>query len=326
MQGKLVSHLEIRQGMLSGTVTNRLSIALSDVYVLMARMLVRVGDLGPGQTRQIKLTLPLPPANGDRLPACGSLAQQLGIQVPNILATYDHFFLGGSSAAPSSSPQASLSMPSNERQRHADLLTFMFASLRCSHPPLVATGPSATLIGWMDQTQGVAHDLLINGLHPSGQHETLLLSHLDVSYATGVLVLSPDMLPGSFVDVQAVSMRRVSPMSYALAKGHATFEYTLPASSHLSAQTISLSQPVDNFLPFTDDLTLPHTHVELYNWQTATWDIIPLTQVAPFTTTNADAYLSADGRLLVQYVNQQHGLADITFARPFLTITGNVVA
>jgi hypothetical protein len=91
-------------------------------------------------------------------------------------------------------------------------------------------------------------------------------------------------------------------------------------------QTISLSQPVDNFLPFTDDLTLPHTHVELYNWQTGTWDIIPLTQVSSFTTTNVGAYLSADGSLLVQYVNQQHGLADITFARPLLTITGNVVA
>jgi hypothetical protein len=322
IQGKLVSHLALGQGMVSGTITNTTSLTLRDVYVLLSHTLVRVGDLMPGQTRQIKLAVPSQSPSGG-LSLCDSITQQLGVQTS--AALYRFFFLRGALSSSSSSPSSrAFSMPTNEQQRHTSLLAFMFAALHCNHSPLVATGSSATLMGWADQPQGVANDLRINSIHPAGQHETLLVSPLDISYAAGPQVLPPDMLPGSLVDVRAVSMRRVSQTSYALAKGQATFEYTLPASSHLHPQTLTLNQPADGFLPRTDDLTLPNTHVALYNWQTASWDIVHLTQSTSFTTQDVGAYLSADGRLLVQYVNQQNGLADMTFARPTLTITGNV--
>ena len=69
----------------------------------------------------------------------------------------------------------------------------------------------------------------------------------------------------------------------------------------------------------------PHasaSHVALYNWQTNSWDIIRLTQSAPFTTQNTNAYLSPDGRILVQYVNLASDFSDVAFTRPLLTVTG----
>src|SRR5205807_10632105 len=50
MQGSIISHLVLSQGMLSGTVTNRLPTALSDVYLLMLHRIVRIGNMAAGQT------------------------------------------------------------------------------------------------------------------------------------------------------------------------------------------------------------------------------------------------------------------------------------
>jgi hypothetical protein len=61
---------------------------------------------------------------------------------------------------------------------------------------------------------------------------------------------------------------------------------------------------------------------DCYNWQTNSWDIIRLTQSASDTTQNAKAYLSPDGRILVQYVNQASDFSDIAFTKPSLTVTG----
>jgi hypothetical protein len=69
----------------------------------------------------------------------------------------------------------------------------------------------------------------------------------------------------------------------------------------------------------------PHSsasHIALYNWQTNSWDIINLTQSAPFTTQHAQVDLSPDGRMLVQYVNQASDFSDRAFTMPSLTITG----
>ena len=69
----------------------------------------------------------------------------------------------------------------------------------------------------------------------------------------------------------------------------------------------------------------PHSsasHVALYNWQTNSWDIIHLTQSAPFTTQNAQVYFSPDGRMLVQYVDQPSDFSEIAFTMPSLTVSG----
>jgi uncharacterized membrane protein YhaH (DUF805 family) len=312
MQGGIVSHLVLGQGTLTGTVTNRLLIALNDAYVLMPHSIAPIGNLGPGQTSSARLSLPLPSTKGG-LPACGSLVKQMVANDTGILTEYDHLFTH-------SFPQ-SLS----ERQRHLSLLAFLLTALQCSNPPLEATGSSAILIGWADQPVDGVNAVTFNGIHPGGLHETVLLAPVDITYAAGPLTLPPDVLPGRLVDAEAQNVRLLSPNSYALTSGQVTFEYSVPTSEHLHVQTITVSQPADSSIPpdMIPGSSLSSTsHISLYNWQTSSWNAISLTQSASFTTQNAKAYLSPDGRVLVQYVNQASGLASIAFTKPSLTITG----
>src|SRR5260370_7836025 len=75
MQGSIISHLVLGQETLTGTVTNMLHTALSDVYVLMPHSFARIGNLGPGQTSSVRLPLPLPSIN-EALPPSKPLVNQ----------------------------------------------------------------------------------------------------------------------------------------------------------------------------------------------------------------------------------------------------------
>jgi uncharacterized membrane protein YhaH (DUF805 family) len=311
-RGGIISHLVLVQGALTGTVTNTLPTALSDVYLLMHRSIVRVGNLAPGQTRHVTLSLAVPSTNGG-LPPCNSLVKQVVGNDPGMLSGYDRLFTSGV-------PQSF-----NARQRHLNLLAFFLTSSQCSNPPLEAAGSSATLIGWADQPLDGVNTVTMNGINPGGIHETLLLADLAITYPAGSLTLPPDVLPGRLVDAQALGARLLSPDAYAMSHGQITFEYSVPSAEHLSIQTMTFSQPADTSISTYRQPGGSHngsSHVALYNWQTSSWDIIPLTQTTSFTTQNAKAYLSPDGRILVQYVNQASDFSDIAFTKPSLTVTG----
>src|SRR5258708_16956184 len=126
-----------------------------------------------------------------------------------------------------------------EKQRHASLLAFLMTSLQCSHSPLAA-GSFATLVGWADHPLDTANNLTFNGIHPGGLHETLLLAPLTMTYAAGSLTLAGDVLPGRLVDAEAVSIRPLSALSYMVEMGQLTFEYSVPASSQLHVQAMTL--------------------------------------------------------------------------------------
>ncbi len=312
MQGSIISHLVLGQETLTGTVTNMLHTALSDVYVLMPHSFARIGNLGPGQTSSVSLPLSLPSINGG-LPQCESLVKQMVGSNTDILTEYDHLF------------SRSFTQSLSERQRHLNLLAFLLTALQCNNPPLEATGLSATLIGWANQPLDGVNAVTFNGIHPGGLHETALLTPLDITYPAGSVTLPSDMLPGRLVDIEAQGIRLLSPASYALAGGQVTFEYSMPTSEHLHIQKITFSEPTDSSIPPNTGPGSPFistTHISLYNWQSNSWDAISLTQSASYTTQNATAYLGPDGRILVQYVNHASGFNEIAFTKPSLTITG----
>ena len=87
---------------------------------------------------------------------------------------------------------------------------------------------------------------------------------------------------------------------------------------------MTLSQPMDPSILPGEQPGGSHgsSHVALYNWQTNSWEIIRLTQSIPFSTQNAQAYFSLDGRMLVQYVDQASDYSEIAFTMPSLTVTG----
>jgi uncharacterized membrane protein YhaH (DUF805 family) len=312
IQGGIISHLMLGQGILSGTVTNTLPTGLSDAYLLMPHSILHIGNLAAGQTSRVTLSLTAPSTNGNQ-PSCASLVKQVVNSDAGIITGYDHLFV------------RSVSQSLSERQRHLNLLAFMLTASQCGNSPLEAAGSSATLIGWADQPLAGENTVTVNGIQPGGLHETAVVADLDIAFATGSLTLPPDVLSGRLVDAAALKAGLLSSSSFTLTHGQITFEYSLPASQHFRIQTMTLSQPMDpSTLPYKQPGG-PHSsasHIALYNWQTNSWDIINLTQSAPFTTQHAQVYLSPDERILVQYVNQASDFSDRAFTMPSLTITG----
>ncbi len=145
-----------------------------------------------------------------------------------------------------------------------------------------------------------------------------------MSFATGSLALPPDVITGRLVDAEALGAHLRSSGSYAFSHGQITFEFSLPTTERFRIQSMTLSQPVDpSILPAEQPGRSPgSSHVALYNWQTNSWEIIHLTQSIPFSTQNARAYFSPDGRMLVQYVDQASNFSGIAFSMPSLTVTG----
>jgi hypothetical protein len=309
--GNIASHLQLKQGVLSGTVSSTLPATLSDVYVLTAHSITPIGNLGSGQTNTISIPLP-PLSSSGSPPSCASLVRQVTASSSGLLTGYDHLF--ARSVPPSMS----------ERQRHLSLLVFLLTALQCDSAPLASTNSPAMLLGWADQPLDAVNSLTFNGVHPQGLHETLVLAPLNISYTSGPITIPPDLLPGRLVAAgQAGTIRRLSPLTYGLAGGEAVFEYSVAAAPRLQAQTLSLSLPTDSALPSGNTLGAPGSvsQVAIYNWQGHTWDRVRLTAQAPFTMQHAAAYLGPTGRILVE-ISQQGGSTEVTFTEPALAITG----
>ena len=305
LQGSIISHLVYSQGIVSGTVTNRLPTELSDVYLLMPSNIVRIGDMAAGQTSKVTLSLTASQTT------CGSLLKQVASGESGIITEYDHLFV------------RSVGQSLNAKQRHLSLLAFILTA-HCNNSSFEIAGSSATLIGWADQPLAGEHTVTVNNINPDGLHETAIVAALNMSYATGPLTLPVDFIPGRLVDIEALGAHLLSSGSYAFAHGQITFEFSLPTLEHFRIQTMSLSQPVDPSITPGEQPGGAHSssHIALYNWQTSSWQIIHLTQSIPFSTQNAQAYFSPDGRMLVQYVDQASDFSEIAFTMPSLTVTG----
>src|SRR6266480_5770274 len=90
--GGIISHLVLSEGMISGTLTNTLPTALSDVYLLMPHSILRIGNMAAGQTSRVTLSLTSPSTNGGQT-ACGSLVKQVVDNDSRIITEYDHLFV-----------------------------------------------------------------------------------------------------------------------------------------------------------------------------------------------------------------------------------------
>jgi len=306
LKGKIASHLTLAHGELTGTVTNTLPTTLRDVYVLMPNGIVHLGTLGPNQTIHVVLALSSTPNAG--LPTCGSLVNQLTVSSGGLPAGYNQLFYHD------------INRPLSDKQRHVSFLAYLLKAMQCNLSP----NSPATLIGWADQPLDTVSTLTLNGVHPEGLHETLLVAPLDLTFGAASLALPADGLSGQLVDAEAASIRRLSTISYVLMKGQMTFEYTVPTLAHI--QRLTLTQPADNS---AQSYSAPGAslkdpaHLALYNWQTASWNAITLTPSASFSTQNLNAYLGPNGQVLLQCVNQQTDLGIIAFTKPILTVTSN---
>ncbi len=308
VQGSIVSHLVFGQGKLSGSVTNTLPAALSDVYVLAQQRIVLIGTIAAGQT--INITVPLNATSMNTSQAgCASLVNQVVKGETGIITQYDHLFVHG------------VVQSASERQRHLTLLAFMLAS-QCNNGSLAAGSP-ATLIGWAGQPLAGENTVTVNDIQSGGIHETAMVVPLTIGYGPGSLTLPVDAITGRLVDTEGLGAHIRSSGAYAFAHGKVTFEFSLPSLKHFLAQTITLSQPADaSILPAEQPGVHSSSHIALYNWHTSAWQVIHLSQSSTFSAQDARQYFSSNGRLLVQYVNLASDFSEIAFTMPSLTVTG----
>jgi hypothetical protein len=178
------------------------------------------------------------------------------------------------------------------------------------------------LIGWAENSQAPTTDVTINDMNPAGFHETLIQAPLNINLS-GSLNLPPNFISGQLIDVAGNNAQIRFPGVYSISTGSMTFEYLIPQSSNMRVEGLTISEPPDiNVLaqvgPVPDVNSSPF---RLYNWHTNSWDIISLNQNT-FTTNNVSAYISATGRVLLQFSNMDSQIGPLDFGRPIINLQG----
>jgi hypothetical protein len=326
LYGSLISHLALRDGTLSGSITNTLDTSLSDAYILMPHSFAYIGSLLTGQTQQVNVTL-LGSTLNTGLTLADQIAKQNHLSVP--------YF-----------PYANGSQPQNDFQRHLAILSALsgegFSFTPCGGPcstyaiagkhmiftppfgaskanpldgrdPLLVAGAPATLIGWADQPVTATGDITINGASPGGTHDNLIQAPLNVDFSASSS-FPPGLIYGQVINAQGNAVQTISPGVYTIDMGSITFEFTLPYANNLQINTMTINTPV-----VAQPAGIQNVQGRLYNWDTGSWDAITLNNLS-FTTANTKAYTSSEGRVLLQVVNQDSSQGALSFGNPSLSL------
>ncbi len=337
LHGSLLTHLQLHNRMLVGTITNTLDTSLNDVYVLLPHSFVTIGHLAAGQAEQINLPLQsgLPGATSKRISP-----QNTSPLLADLIAT-------SSGLSASYYPYDNGGLPRTEFQRPMALLSSLsgacFTYIPCGGPcithgtldkstivstppalptihltngsdPLLLPGASATLIGWAEQPLDGTDNITINDTQPHGFHDNMIQMPLNIGLS--VPLNMPDVLTGQVIAVQGYDLANVLPDIYTLSTGSLTFEFTLPGDARFHGRGFTITTPD---APSTgQDTGINYFQLHLYNWQTDSWDTIVLNHYM-FSTTNTTAYIGPDGRVLLQVANQNTTVGMLFLGKPSLS-------
>jgi hypothetical protein len=192
--------------------------------------------------------------------------------------------------------------------------------------PLQVSGASATLIGWADQSgSGVnaTDSAAIAGSAIRGSHENLFQIPLSLDLSS-LQRIPTGLISGQVVNVQgdiSDSPQVIAPGVYSLPpRGSITFEMALPAMDSVQANTINNLEVIEPRLnPPSGVQGASVMQVRMYNWSMNTWDTVSLNNNT-FVTTNTKAYLSADGRVLMQVINKDTIQGILFLEKPSLNL------
>src|SRR5579875_654305 len=339
--GGIISHLTLKNGTLTGTVTNTLPAALSDVYVLMPNSYVNIGNLAAGATKSINLPLNTTTNSGTLLAAQIAAAngmpygyvgnsqlqteKQRHIAIMSALdGIYTSYYCGAGNPCPVAIYKRGLVIGPGGG-------TFIFSggpiSSAPTNDPLLIAGAPATLIGWTNAQQpglNINTGVTVNGSSTSGVDETMIQAPLDVQYS-GTLNLPSSLLNAQIINVEGSNVQSPVPGFYTLTQGSVTFEFVLPDAAHLQSEDLILSEP-NNVTQIgntggSGPLTDGSQQALLYNWDTHSWDPITFT-AQTFSPVDTAAYIGPGGRVLVQFGNQNASSNTIVFDKPALNLQG----
>ena len=351
----LVSQLTLQNGSLVGTVTNTFSYALSDSFLLMPNGAFSLGHLAVGETKHVQLKLssiPLVPNSTladlialntnsptyDALPAQPQTTWQRHLAILYALDGEGLFNfspvctgLCNGSVIPLVPLLPGINFPlfrSGSTSGNSVGITatpgWQYTATR-EIDPLLVSGSPATLIGWAENSQDLTNNATINDMNPAGFHETLIQAPLSINLS-GSLNLPPNFIAGQLIDVASNNAQILFPGVYTISTGSMTFEYVIPESSNTHVNGLTIAEPPDISILAQAGSVLDanSSSFRLYNWHTNSWDIISLNQNT-FTTNNVGAYISATGRILLQFTNKDSQLGSLDFGKPIINLQGVIL-
>ena len=285
LPGALTPHLTIHSNRLSGTITNTLATALSDVYVLFPNYFVRIGHIEAGETQQIDQPLHYAPLNrqvlADALATDGGLTAPYFPYIHNKQAQSDferHMALLSAlnGAGMSIIPCSGACIRNALIQQNA--ITLASAPLNdnnanTSYDPLLIPGATATLIGWTDQQIDGTNTLTVNGAHPEGKHEGLIQMPISLT-VDSMGDIPAGFISGNPVDMQNSQAQFLLPGIYSLSSASMLFEFTLPNTTKAEHANVDIKIPVQWEQLSGQFLTGSSIQTHLYNWHTAAWDSV----------------------------------------------------
>ncbi len=191
---------------------------------------------------------------------------------------------------------------------------------------------AATFIGWVVPTSHAGDTVDVTGSRIAGTQETFLQAPLNVSFSDPVdqtVNVPSDTIPGQLIDAQSQSAQTQSPGIYTLNAGSMTFEFALPTGLKLYNGNITLTEPStltqDNisFGQGGSSITdVNHLRIFLYNWQKHAWEHFAFNQFS-LSINNAQSYIDSNGRIVMQFVNQNASQGTAVFSKPSLQLRGS---
>ena len=353
LPGALTSQLTLNNGILSGTVTNTLGYALSDAFLLLPANAVKLGYMAAGESKRIHLKV-----STVALPANATLSDLIALntnsptfeELPvtqfktawqrhlSMLYALDGegFYAGISSSidqcqlpvpilpAPLCFGPAPLSNNGSTSNTPNIVVSPGWPSLtNRSSDPLLVPGALATLIGWTNNTFDTGSATTVNGINPTGLHETLVQAPLSISMS-GPLSFPPGFITGQLVDTEGGNAQSVFSGVYTISTGSMTFEYTLPTiPMQLSGLSITGRGDINLYVQAASNVDVSALPFTLYNWHTRAWDAFSLSpDTATFSTGDIQSYIGPGGHVLVQLKNTDSSFGTFAFAMPSLNLQG----
>ncbi|GCE13401.1 DUF7408 domain-containing protein [Tengunoibacter tsumagoiensis] len=340
VSGGIRSKLTLQDKTIKGTVSNTLPYAISDAYLLIGNDFVSLGHLNVGESKTVNLPLT------NSLITNGQ-TQSLADQIANSLNIPNQYFNPYNPTTPSDDVHRHVELLQALNSSNANcfggcpygrgvvtnglgkIIINSNANYGITQDPLLLSNAPATLIGWTDPAADPNNNLTINGIQPSGAQETFLQAPLDLQYGATASIPG-SAIPGQVVDFQNdqstgnTSIQSIGGGLYALSTGGLTFEYTLPTTAHIQSATLTLSSQANaansakSYQPgqagTISDIT--HLQTSLYNWQSGKWDAVKFDAQFTLSVSDAQTYISPDGRILLQMANQQTALGTTIFSQP----------
>jgi hypothetical protein len=288
--GRFESDLKIEGRQLVGTITNGLGATLFDAALVLDYQVTRVGDLRPGETREVAMNLGQTASAGYGPPTSFS-----SLLYP--------------------APMSSGRRPPDAARR--DILDSVFGS-GFNFTRLELSGP--TVLGWLD---GSVLPLEVRDSRPAQVESTLFLSGLPITLPKGYA----GELPAPAVSrrqLGAATLSRQQFGSYDLGNGESiALQFSLPVSNGRFVLD-GLYVNIDGRFRGVSAAGPTLGEVALYNWRSAEWE----DRIVSFgrnLVKEPAPYVSASGDVRVRYTFKpapDSGATGVSFSRFDVTAAG----